>query len=430
MERLKAALEGGKLNLKLQAKTAIALTVENDLREAEEKKIASGESLEVSSNGLVRLNHADWALEVKSGGEDQQKKAVELRETEAGLKALFMAKGVASLKEAKNASLEYQALGSQVENIAGILKQELEDYSYEELKEKAAALEKEAPSRSLPGILEELLSGKHKLEHQQSEREETALKLKALTGEYSSKDDLFSRLVELGGQKKELELQLSELKTIPEGFTDCDSFIQFYEGEKQAAAELKEGKNRLEIECVEMEAKMPDESSEEIAARLKQAESSYKAEVKKGEITARIKHRSESMLKKLDSNTFAGYERSIAAYIAELTAGRYRNISLEGSLPRGVIRGDGKTLVYSLLSAGTKDVFGLALRLAMADYFLKEQDGFLIMDDPLVDLDPHRQELAVGVLSRFAEEKQLILFTCHPAHASLFPEAKAIELNG
>jgi len=430
VERLKAALEGGKLNLKLQAKRDIALTVENDLREAEEKKITSGESLEVSSNGLVRLNHADWALEVKSGGEDQQQKAVELRKAEAGLKAFFQDRGVASLEEAKSASLEYQGLGSQVENIAGILKQELEEYTYEELKEKAAALEKEAPTRTLPGILEELLSGKHKLEQQQSELKDTALKLEALSGEYSSKDDLFSRLVELGGEKKELEHQLSELKPIPEAFTDCDSFIQFYESEKQAAAELKEGKTRLEIECVELEAKMADESSEEIAARAKQAESSYKAEVKKGDIIARIKHRSESMLEKLDSNTFAGYERSIASYIAELTADRYRSISLEGSLPRGVIRGDGKTLVYSLLSAGTKDVFGLALRLAMADYFLNEQDGFLVMDDPLVDLDPHRQELAAGVLSRFAEEKQLILFTCHPAHASLFPEVRAIELNG
>jgi exonuclease SbcC len=68
--------------------------------------------------------------------------------------------------------------------------------------------------------------------------------------------------------------------------------------------------------------------------------------------------------------------------------------------------------------------------LAMADYFLKEEDGFLVMDDPLVDLDPQRQKLAAGVLSRFAEEKQVVLFTCHPAHASLFPEAEAIELKG
>ncbi|MBA7534133.1 hypothetical protein ES705_26379 [subsurface metagenome] len=250
------------------------------------------------------------------------------------------------MKEAKSASLEYQTIISEVENAAGIFNDELEEYTYEELKEKAAALEKEVPSRSLPGILEELLSGKHKLEKEQGERKETALKIEALTGEYSSKDDLFSRLVELGGEKKELDRKLSELKPIPESFTDCDSFIQFYEGEKQAAAELKEEKTRLEIECVEMEAKMPDESSEEIAARLKQAEGIYKAEVKKGDIIARIKHRSESMLKKLDSNTFAGYERSIAAYIAELTADRYRSISLEGSLPRGVIRGDGETLVY------------------------------------------------------------------------------------
>ena len=108
VERLKAALEGGKISLKLQAKTDIALTVENDLREVEEKKIASGESLEVSSNGLVRLNHADWALEVKSGGEDQQKKTVELRETEAKLEALFQAKGVVSLKGTGAAALRTQ----------------------------------------------------------------------------------------------------------------------------------------------------------------------------------------------------------------------------------------------------------------------------------------------------------------------------------
>ena len=69
------------------------------------------------------------------------------------------------------------------------------------------------------------------------------------------------------------------------------------------------------------------------------------------------------------------------------------------------------------------------LRLAMAELFLGERKGFLIMDDPLVDLDPQRQRLAAGVLSRFAERRQLLLFTCQPAHAALFEKAAVWPLE-
>jgi len=41
------------------------------------------------------------------------------------------------------------------------------------------------------------------------------------------------------------------------------------------------------------------------------------------------------------------------------------------------------------------------------------------MDDPLVDMDPERQQAAAGALRELAAEKQLILFTCHPATAQM-----------
>ena len=69
----------------------------------------------------------------------------------------------------------------------------------------------------------------------------------------------------------------------------------------------------------------------------------------------------------------------------------YRNIPPESSLPAGLVRGDGQSLPFDLLSEGTKDIFALALRLAMAEFFLSKKKGFLILDDPLVDLDPDRQ---------------------------------------
>ena len=50
----------------------------------------------------------------------------------------------------------------------------------------------------------------------------------------------------------------------------------------------------------------------------------------------------------------------------------------------------------------------------------RDSDGFLMMDDPLVDMDPVRQKAAAAAIAAFAADKQLILFTCHPATAELF----------
>jgi exonuclease SbcC len=94
-----------------------------------------------------------------------------------------------------------------------------------------------------------------------------------------------------------------------------------------------------------------------------------------------------------------------------------------------VFRSDGQALPYDLLSAGTKDLFALALRLAMADFFLRSKEGFLLLDDPLVDLDPVRRGLAAASLAEFADRQQLVFFTCQPAHAALFEEAHRIELD-
>jgi exonuclease SbcC len=94
-----------------------------------------------------------------------------------------------------------------------------------------------------------------------------------------------------------------------------------------------------------------------------------------------------------------------------------------------VIRADGIPLPYPLLSAGTRDIFALALRLAMAEYFLGDREGFLVLDDPLVELDPQRQRLTAKVLERFADTHQLLVFTCQPAHADLLGEAQRIELQ-
>jgi exonuclease SbcC len=55
----------------------------------------------------------------------------------------------------------------------------------------------------------------------------------------------------------------------------------------------------------------------------------------------------------------------------------------------------------------------------MARWFIQDRRGFLVLDDTLVDLDPERQRQAAAMLRKFAEDKQVLLMTCHPSHAEV-----------
>jgi exonuclease SbcC len=64
----------------------------------------------------------------------------------------------------------------------------------------------------------------------------------------------------------------------------------------------------------------------------------------------------------------------------------------------------------------------------MAEYFLQDKSGFLILDDPLVDMDLGRQALAAEQINEFAKTRQVIFLTCHPQTAEML-NGKCIEIT-
>ena len=44
-------------------------------------------------------------------------------------------------------------------------------------------------------------------------------------------------------------------------------------------------------------------------------------------------------------------------------------------------------------------------------------DGFFLLDDPFTDMDSSRRAAAVQAIGAFAENHQVLFFTCHPDHA-------------
>ena len=74
----------------------------------------------------------------------------------------------------------------------------------------------------------------------------------------------------------------------------------------------------------------------------------------------------------------------------------------------------------------------LATRLALSELYLKGMDGFFLLDDPFTDMDSSRRAAAVQAIGSFAENHQVLFFTCHPEHAGELQSlagAKSLQLT-
>jgi recombinational DNA repair ATPase RecF len=228
-----------------------------------------------------------------------------------------------------------------------------------------------------------------------------------------------------------VETSLAALPALPPEAEDPEDFLQAHGRDKEALDRLREREKELDREYGIAESSQPEESSEELAARRQEADRRHRQALRRARALQVVKDAADAILSAGGGGAQQDFEKALAAYAAELTAERYRAMPLAGALPECLVRSDGLRLPFERLSGGTRGLFALALRLAMADAFLGEEEGFLILDDPLVDLDPARQERASAVLARFASltGRQLLLLTCHPAHAARFPQARRLELG-
>ena len=127
-------------------------------------------------------------------------------------------------------------------------------------------------------------------------------------------------------------------------------------------------------------------------------------------------------------NPYQPFANKLCEYLIRLSGGKYE-ISDNGMMtPVEIKKIDSNlSLPINMLSQGTSGILGLALRLAMADYFLNGY-GFLAFDDPMVDFDQNRQVYAAACLNEYSNEKQVLIFTCHHSHAEQLG-GKLINLN-
>ncbi len=102
--------------------------------------------------------------------------------------------------------------------------------------------------------------------------------------------------------------------------------------------------------------------------------------------------------------------------LARFSHGRYTQIrQAEAGQDFRVIDADSRAVQPIDLSRGTREQLYLAVRLGLIEEFAQRGTSLpLVLDEILVNFDPDRMAAVAAELARFAEDHQVLLFTCHP----------------
>ena len=73
--------------------------------------------------------------------------------------------------------------------------------------------------------------------------------------------------------------------------------------------------------------------------------------------------------------------------------------------------GSQKELKY--FSTGYKDLIYICMRFSLINALFINEAPFVVLDDPLVNLDEEKIQRAINVINEFTKKYQIIYFICH-----------------
>lgn len=417
-----------KLTISFFAKNRQVLKLKDVSEKEETFSLGQGEKIEKTLQGKLILEHEDWKMEVQAGEGEIDSFISEKERKNKEIEDKFEELGIDTFEKAQSINREYERLRHEVEYAKRNFLEELRENEYEELEEKHKQLGKEKQARPLEKISAEKVRLEIKLENLQKEKKEAEEQIKDWKEKYESHDKMISMLGSKQYRRDKLNKKLKNLAKLPDGFDNYISFYNYIDRLNDNDRKLQEEISILREQKIITESQKPDQSSEELNVQFAESEQNFKRILLDGKSIAHIKEKASDLLGKMDIKTYEGFQKKFVKYFIHMSGKSFSKVEMEQDLPEKLIKDDGSELTYNLLSFGTKDTFSLALRLTMAEYFLQDKSGFIILDDPLVDMDLGRQALAAEQIKEFAKHKQVIFLTCHPQTAEML-NGKCIEIT-
>ena len=430
LEKVKRELSTGSLSVTVEAQNQVELEVRKGVDDTERVCLKGGEKISFAADGAVSIGHPDFALTVGPGNADYPALENEHGDTKKRISETLASLGVESVETATEKHEEYKGIVKEAELAQKMFDATLAGETLTGLETELSSSNKDIPEKRIEEIQEELTTA----EHERIRLEEKLAGLDAaITGfvsEYGKREAVLDLILADRERKKELEKRIKEAPDLPEGFDDWPAVIQSCSDHRRRGDMLSEQILELEKRKTELVTGMPDESAEEMSLRYEQAAAKLERTRKRASALERVLEKTNDLLAEPEVAISDELKQAFENHLTEVTGGKYSESSFSGDLPDGLHRGDGAVLSFGQLSSGTRDGFSLALRLAMARCFIRGAGGFVIMDDPLVDMDDSRRPAASSALKTYAADMQTILFTCHETHAALFDEGSVVRLDG
>jgi DNA repair exonuclease SbcCD ATPase subunit len=236
------------------------------------------------------------------------------------------------------------------------------------------------------------------------------------TDKYQTQHKLLESLVEIQALIKTGEKTLGELPAVPEGFATPDAFLEELANREAENEDRPERLKDLATRQQALRDAIGDRSATELAEEAERLEQAFERVLHEGRTYERILAVLDEVEREQKTDPLAGFTAKVTEWFRQITGGQDA-LEFASDLPTQVTRGSVE-LTPDLLSQGGGAALALVLRLALAEVHLGERPGFIVLDDPLVDLDVERRERAKVLLREFAAKHQVIFITCHEPHAA------------
>lgn len=225
----------------------------------------------------------------------------------------------------------------------------------------------------------------------------------------NSQAELTEKIAQIDASIKTNEGKIAELTAELDGYSDIDKNDELSLDELDALIEDIRGQQ------VELVALMQNPERDEGELKRELAELTEEYDTKK-ELYDALVIAEENMQAAVDDigRSFGPVlNEKTADIFARLTGGRYDKVMVDKEYSIQAKRTDGGYHEWKFLSNGTTDQAYLALRLAMTELITDGGERLpLMLDDILLQYDEKRMENALVYLKRYAENAQILFFTC------------------
>lgn len=425
---LRIQIDAQKLLAELECSSECSITVQRGTEAPETIVLGPATLWKGEAAGKFTVEAGDLRLSVQSGMEDVEALFTKLAAAQGrqvdGLDKL----GHGTLAAAEAAAKAHDELAREVKTKEGLYDAALQGRTAEQWTADMQAQASLPQTRALPVLEQEKNEALAEQARLKAEADTERRKVEQWKKEHGDVASLMEKVIDRKGQLQQATKDLAALPALPAGFSTVADYLQQLEARERAQESVKAELDQAMQERARLEATTPERTAEDLRAELELKEREFQRRLAEGEALLRIRRKLEAVIAaRGEGDPLQGLTDTIATRFNALTEGRYTGVKLDGTAPAQV---SGPTsLPTGLLSQGTLGSLALATRLALAELYLKDDDGFLLLDDPFIDMDPARRTAAAGALAAFANERQVLLLTCHPGHARELVEAGGAELK-